>query len=64
MSRPRRPVYQTIKAMVDKLRIEFTHQSLREAFYSSVRANGESGGRKIVAHRRTVNRVIARVVSI
>ena len=57
-------VDQTIKAMVDKLKIQFTHQSLRQAFYPLVRANGESGRRKVVANRRTVNRTIIGVVAI
>jgi hypothetical protein len=64
MSRSRRAVYQTIKAMVDKLRIQFTHQSLRQAFYSLVGANGESGRHKIVPNRRTMDRTIIGVVVI
>ena len=64
MSRPRRAVYQTIKAMVDKLRIPFTHQSLREAFYSIVWTNGEIGRWKVVANRRTMDRTIIGVVVI
>ncbi|HKX51382.1 MAG TPA: hypothetical protein VJQ48_13210 [Candidatus Binatia bacterium] len=55
-------MYQTIKAMVDKLRIQFTHQSLRQAFYPLVGANGESGRHKIVPNRRTMDRTIIGVV--
>ena len=64
MNKPGRAVDQTIKAMLDELNIKLSNQSLGETFYSMIRANRESGRRKIVADRRTVNRPIVGVVPI
>jgi hypothetical protein len=64
MNKPGRAVDQTIKAMLDELNIKLSNQSLGETFYSMIRANRESGRRKIVADRRTVNRPIVGVVAI
>ena len=50
--------------MLAKLGIKFTDQSLRETFYSMIRANREIGRRKIIADRRTVNHPIVGVVVI
>ena len=64
MNKPGRAVDGTIKAMLDELNIKLSNQSLGETFYSMIRANRESGRRKIVADRRTVNRPIVGVVPI
>ena len=50
--------------MLAKLGIKFTDQSLRQTLYSMIRANRESGCRKIIADRRTVNHPIVGVVVI
>ena len=64
MNKPGRAVDGTIKAMLDELNIKLSNQSLGETFYSMIRANCESGRRKIVADRRTVDRPILGVVVI
>ena len=55
---------QPIRAALSELRIRFSDESLREGFYSIVRANGEIGRRKVVANRRTMDRTIIGVVVI
>jgi len=55
---------QPIRAALSELRIRFSDESLREGFYSIVRANGEIGRRKVVANRRTMDRTFIGVVVI
>ena len=55
---------QRIRALLAKLGIKFTDQSLRETFYPLIRANREIGRRQVVANRRTVNHPIVGVVAI
>jgi hypothetical protein len=64
MSKPGRPVDQTIRAGLSELGIRFTDENTSEGFYSIFRINGEIGGRKVVANKRTMNRTITGMVVI
>lgn len=64
MSKPGRAVDRRIRAGLSELGVRFSDESSREAFYSLITSNRNSGGKEKFTERWTMNDCSARVLVI